>query len=953
MPRELRESLIEALYDRVDLWQQDPTSEAVFGPAADDEVARLVETPGFAGDLVGRHAAGMLFWCRFLALGEADQGTYSIAVDLLQQVAVARPDIVPEQLLETIQLRTRSVAVADQAIESYNRYEHSKNPADLDGAIELMASAAGDLSQDRTGATRILFNLGSFCWLRYRHRGDLADLFTAVDQFTAAAEADHLGELSDAAPHLQGHASDLWTAYEQTFVPELLSCAIQLQRCSTLLTTTHRASYGAFLAYLIQVAYEHTAQPALLDDALAVAEWSVALEPGNASALISFAIALNHRAMNAGDPGIADEAVELARRAAAAAPAADQGRALQVLGMALRICHSLTGDPGALDGAVDAMRQALAATDSGHPDHVRRLMALAEVLRIAAADPVHASEAVAIARRVLAATSPADPEYPIRRSLLVVALLKLYEVSGDAGTLAEAIAEGRSVQRAVDPAAAGYPAVVRSLATALSKGSATDDDIANQDEAVELLRDCLSTVPQSHPETPKMREDLARLQAIVGHARLRRFIRAPDDADLDRIIEASRAGSTADKTALTTLCTALRLRFEAYSDRADLDRSVAVGLEAVDALAGDPDGLVRAQTAVGFALRLRYEQTEHLSSLDDAIDLLQAAVDATDVDVDSNDPDQLPAGQLNMLGNARWARYLRTGDSDELELAVAELRRSLLVGAAHGSIDPGHLSNLALALRSQYDRSNEPAVLDEMVEILERAVRESRPDNNRLPYFQSNLGGALLSKFKRDGALADLDAAIAAHQDAIAAPAAGPMFRASAGANLGACWVWRFQRTDNPADLRAAISEYRAAAQAPLAGPMLRCQVAQELGVLAAREQDWQEALGGYSVALAQLPFVAPRFLDRSDQEHVLRQLDAIGPDAAACALQAAGDADGTAEANELWASAVELLDQGRGVLLTHQLEARGDLSRLHAHAPALAARFEELRDRRNQQHGA
>jgi hypothetical protein len=104
---------------------------------------------------------------------------------------------------------------------------------------------------------------------------------------------------------------------------------------------------------------------------------------------------------------------------------------------------------------------------------------------------------------------------------------------------------------------------------------------------------------------------------------------------------------------------------------------------------------------------------------------------------------------------------------------------------------------------------------------------------------------------------------------------------------------------------------------------------------------------------LAQLPFVAPRFLDRSDQEHALRQLDEIGPDAAACALQAADDADGTAEADELRTRAVELLDQGRGVLLTHQLEARGDLSRLHAHAPALAARFEELRDRRNQQHGA
>jgi hypothetical protein len=278
MPQELRESLIEALYDRVDLWQRDPTSGAVFGPAADDEVARLVATPGFAGDLVGRHAAGMLFWCRFLALGEAGQDAYSTAVDLLGPVAVSQPDVVPEQLLDAIQLRTRSVALADQAIEFYNRYEHGKNDADLNRAIELMASAAGGLSQDMPAAAMMLFNLGSFCWLRYLHTGDLADLFTAVDQFTAGTEADRRGELSDAAPHLQGHASHLWTAYEQTAVPELLSCAIQLQRCSTLLATTDRASRGAFLADLIQVAYEHTAQPALLDDASST-RWSPASRP--------------------------------------------------------------------------------------------------------------------------------------------------------------------------------------------------------------------------------------------------------------------------------------------------------------------------------------------------------------------------------------------------------------------------------------------------------------------------------------------------------------------------------------------------------------------------------------------------------------------------------------------------------------------------------------------------
>ena len=56
----------------------------------------------------------------------------------------------------------------------------------------------------------------------------------------------------------------------------------------------------------------------------------------------------------------------------------------------------------------------------------------------------------------LAATSPADPEYLTRRSLLVVALLKLYEVSGDPGTLAEAkelIALARAGKIAAPPIA--------------------------------------------------------------------------------------------------------------------------------------------------------------------------------------------------------------------------------------------------------------------------------------------------------------------------------------------------------------------------------------------------------------------------------------------------------------------------------------------------------------------
>jgi hypothetical protein len=79
---------------------------------------------------------------------------------------------------------------------------------------------------------------------------------------------------------------------------------------------------------------------------------------------------------------------------------------------------------------------------------------------------------------------------------------------------------------------------------------------------------------------------------------------------------------------------------------------------------------------------------------------------------------------------------------------------------------------------------------------------------------------------------------------------------------------------------------------------------------------------------------VAPRSLARSDQEHWLGTFTGIGAQAAACCLQA-GHVD----------QAVELWEQGRGVLLSQALDTRTDLTALtEQHAP-LAARFCQLRD--------
>jgi len=937
--------LIDALLARVARWERDPASDAVLGPAVDDELERLTALPGFPQDLEARYAVGLVLWCRCVALGPDGEFALSKAVDMLAPIAHQLPYALPEELRHWVRIREQAVAESVEAMQEVDRYYESRNLETLDRAITLLTNAAHRLDDTRPATATFLFDLGNLFWIRYQHTGLPIDLFITADAITKATAADESGYLLGRDGLLNDQASQVYAVWERDGSLETLQAAVDLQRCAFRLATTDRPSQAASLAYLVQMGYERTGRRELLDDAIATSRWAVAQEPANGSALLNLAYALTHRARADQDTAVAHEAVDHARRAVGAAPAAHRGRALQILGNAQRVVHTLAPDPALLAEAVETLRQAVAETDPEDPDHVRRLMALADALRAAASDESEAMEAVALARRVVAATAPSTPEFHVRRAIVVTALVKQHELTRDPAVLAEAVSEGRAALEVTPSDSVELPSVVRALVRALGSGRVTADRSAVLQEAVDLVRDCIGRIAPSHPEADALVGDLAALEADHADAQLLRYVETPDDAALDRIIASAEAGTAATSTALTTLCEALRLRFEAYSEVTDLDRSIEAGLRAIDELTDQPEPLSRAQVAVGFSLRLRYERTGHLASLDDAIELLRRSAAAAETQPGS----AFLAARLNMLGNARWERSMRAQDAGLLESAIADLRRSVELGSAAGAVDPGHLSNLALAVRTQYETTHEPALVDELVEILQRAVRESRPDNNRLPVFRSNLAIALTDRYGRDGDLADLDAAIAVHHEVLAAPTAGPAFRAGSRTNLAHSLVQRYRRTGDRATLGSAFAEYRAIVGETSHPPIGRCQAAFAWGALAAEVQDWAEALEAYAAAIAQLPLVAPRSLDRADQEHGLRQFTRLGPDAAAAALQLADAASDPAVAGELRARAVELLDQSRGILLTHQLESRSDLSRLRTHAPTLATRFENLLALRNQ----
>jgi hypothetical protein len=88
---------------------------------------------------------------------------------------------------------------------------------------------------------------------------------------------------------------------------------------------------------------------------------------------------------------------------------------------------------------------------------------------------------------------------------------------------------------------------------------------------------------------------------------------------------------------------------------------------------------------------------------------------------------------------------------------------------------------------------------------------------------------------------------------------------------------------------------------------------------------------------------VAPRQLRRSDRQFAIARFAGLAGDAAAQALAGPGAAHDKA------ARALRLLEAGRAVLLSQALATRDDLTELRQVHPGLAARFEEVRDRLDQ----
>lgn len=937
-----RDALVAAVHVRLARFAKDRDADAVLSKEALADVAALQATLSDpAGDVEAVHAAGWLYWFRYLALPQDEgQEDLSEAVKLLAPVYERQPGAVPDPIRAYLDSashgKSNPEAMANRAAHLLRQTLAVDDPGALNEAIDLLQRVLARIPDDDPDRGHYLSSLDGALQRRFERTGVLTDLEQAVKVSREAVAATPPGHRNRLAV-LSNLGNALGTRFEQTGMMPDLDEAVELSREATGLVPPGH--------------------------------------PDRSSILGNFAANLLTRSMHA-DGDDLNHAVDVFREAVTETPPRHPNRHshLSALGASLMTRYERTGALPDLDEAIDVLRKAVQDTPQGHPRLGGSLSTLGNALGKRFERTGRSSdqdEAVEILRRAVTVTHSRHPNRAAALSSLGNALLARYERTGDLADLNAAV---DSFQQAVATAVTGqrdgaYFNYQGDLGDAQRRRFERTGALADLNQAVESIREAAACPPN--------RSDYAAGLSNLGGILQTRFMRTGSLEDLEQAIAAYRhavaaAGGHPDRGAmLSGLCISLVARYQRRGDTADLDEAVEVGRQAVVAGRADESRYMH-HTNLGNALRRRYERTGSQADLDDSIDNLRQAVTATPpgspdkaetlsnlggiltrrfertgtlADIDESveagrlaleaTPQDRPKRSIHLanLGIGLLTRFERTGNQADLDQAV-ELDRQALAATPPDHPDRARRwSSLGNALQARATNGGTPRDLDEAVEAGRQALAATPPDHPDRTRYQANLAISLWTRAVLAGTEADLDQAIALNSQVIAATPGDHPYRAAFSVNLSTILEARFDRAQSADDLNSAIKVSRAAAAITTAPPNVRVRAARQWGNLAARAGHWAEAADAYAVAVGLLALVAPRNLHRSDQEYWLAELAGLGTEAAACCLQA-GQID----------RAVELWEQGRGVLYAQALDTRTDVDQLAEQHPELAAEFVRLR---------
>lgn len=202
------------------------------------------------------------------------------------------------------------------------------------------------------------------------------------------------------------------------------------------------------------------------------------------------------------------------------------------------------------------------------------------------------------------------------------------------------------------------------------------------------------------------------------------------------------------------------------------------------------------------------------------------------------------------------------------------------------------LNNLAIALRYQFKLTSSLKEIAQVVIIMQRGIAMSMSSNPAPASRLNSLGDAFHMKYKLSGSMEDLESAIKAKEEAVAVDSAPQHYRITAA--------------DSALSLLREHSAF-----------------------------DQNRANSFLHQAIELLRFVSPRVLNQYDRQRNIARFSGI----------TAGEVSTYLDIGEDVCNSIQLLETGRGLLASIQLEYRSDVSVLKDQHPALGDEYEFLRD--------
>ncbi|KAI5117380.1 hypothetical protein M0805_001923 [Coniferiporia weirii] len=526
------------------------------------------------------------------------------------------------------------------------------------------------------------------------------------------------------------------------------------------------------------------------------------------------------------------------------------------------------------------------------------------------------------------------PEHPCGscRSMslnnLANAIYSRFQLTGQTQDIEESIVYYRNALSLQTPGDPFCSKIMNSLAVTLHTCFKHGSQLKDLEEAISLYRDVLALRPPGHGCESCRSMSLNNLANSVST----RFEQSGQLVDLEESIALHRealalrpSGHLGRSTTLTNIGLCLQARFLVSGNIRDLEESIASHREALALRPhGHPDRCTTLSN-IGICLKTRFHEFGQKSDIEEAISYHREAL------VLRPSPHPKRPSSLNNLANALFSRFKDTRQLKDLEESITYHRDSLVLRPSGHHEYPIALDSLGNSLKTRFQELGRIGDLEEAIDVHSKALALRPPGHLHRSSSLTNVGNALSIRFKHTRQIEDNKESIVHHRGALDLQPPGHPEHSASLNNLADSLVDQWRYTGILNYLEEAMHLYESSVDHVFSSALTRLNIAVQWAAIA-RHHHHKSALKAYRAALSLLHLSLAVCPTAERQHELLRgeyNYQTLALEAASCAI----------EEREL-TRAVEMLEQGRGLLISSMRGFRTPLDRLSGVDKTLADRF-------------